>query len=222
LPDPIDWLIVGLGNPGPEYEHTAHNLGFLVVDRLAERNRIKVSRKDSMALVGQGIFAAQPSRDRLPVPGEGAVSGEGAVIKRVLLAKPQTYMNVSGPSVNGLLVKYELQPGQLLLVYDELDLPWQSLRIRPRGSAGGHHGVDSVIRSIGSADFPRVRLGIHGGSRERDGAKIVLSGFKRGQREELDEMLDYAAQAVESIIAEGVAMSMAKFNRRAQGPEEEE
>jgi PTH1 family peptidyl-tRNA hydrolase len=222
LPDPIDWLIVGLGNPGPEYEHTAHNLGFLVVDRLAERNRIKVSRKDSMALVGQGIFAAQPSRDRLPVPGEGAVSGEGSVIKRVLLAKPQTYMNVSGPSVNGLLVKYELQPGQLLLVYDELDLPWQSLRIRPSGSAGGHHGVDSVIRSIGSADFPRVRLGIHGGSRERDGAKIVLSGFKRGQREELDEMLDYAAQAVESIIAEGVAMSMAKFNRRAQGPEEEE
>ena len=200
MPDPIDWLIVGLGNPGPEYEHTAHNLGFLVVDRLAERNRIKVSRKDSMALVGQGSIA-----DR-----------------RVLLTKPQTYMNVSGPSVNGLLVKYELQPGQLLLVYDELDLPWQSLRIRPRGSAGGHHGVDSVIRSIGSADFPRVRLGIHGGSRERDGAKIVLSGFKRGQREELDEMLDYAAQAVESIIAEGVAMAMTKFNRRAQGPEEEE
>jgi len=200
LPDPIDWLIAGLGNPGPEYEHTAHNLGFLVVDRLAERNRIKVSRKDSMALVGQGSIA-----DR-----------------RVLLAKPQTYMNVSGPSVNGLLVKYELQPGQLLLVYDELDLPWQSLRIRPRGSAGGHHGVDSVIRSIGSTDFPRVRLGIHGGSRERDGAKIVLSGFKRGQKEELDEMLDYAAQAVESIIAEGVEMSMAKFNRRAQGPEEEE
>jgi len=229
MPDPIDWLIVGLGNPGPEYEHTAHNLGFLVVDRLAERNRIKVSRKDSMALVGQGVFAAAPSRDavsvpsrdRLPVPGEGAVS-EGAVSKRVLLAKPQTYMNVSGPSVNGLLVKYELQPGQLLLVYDELDLPWQSLRIRPRGSAGGHHGVDSVIRSIGSADFPRVRLGIHGGSRDRDGAKIVLSGFKRGQREELDEMLDYAAQAVESIIAEGVAMAMTKFNRRAQGPEEEE
>ena len=200
MPDPIDWLIVGLGNPGPEYDHTAHNLGFLVVDRLADRNRIKVSRKDSMALVGQGSIAN----------------------RRVLLAKPQTYMNVSGPSVNGLLVKYELQPGQLLLVYDELDLPWQSLRIRPRGSAGGHHGVDSVIRSIGSVDFPRVRLGIHGGSRERDGAKIVLSGFKRGQREELDEMLDYAAQAVESIIAEGVAMAMTKFNRRAQGPEEEE
>ena len=200
MPDPIDWLIAGLGNPGPEYEHTAHNLGFLVVDRLASRASIKVGRKDSMALVGQGTLAT----------------------RRVLLAKPQTYMNVSGPSVNGLLVKYELQPGQLLLVYDDLDLPWQSLRIRPRGSAGGHQGIAFVIRSIGSADLPRVRLGIHGGSRERDGAKIVLSGFKRGQKDELDEMLDYAAQAVESIIAEGVEMSMTRFNRRAQGPDEEE
>jgi PTH1 family peptidyl-tRNA hydrolase len=200
MPDPIDWLIVGLGNPGPDYEYTAHNLGFLVIDRLAERNKMKVTRKDSMALAGHGTIAG----------------------KRVLLAKPQTFMNVSGPSVNGLMAKYELQPGQLLLVYDELDLPWQSLRIRPNGSAGGHHGVDSVIRSIGSDSFPRVRLGIHGGSRDRDGAKIVLSGFKRGQKQELDELLDYAAQAVESIIAEGVEKSMTKFNRRAQGPNEEE
>jgi PTH1 family peptidyl-tRNA hydrolase len=200
MPDPIDWLIVGLGNPGPEYEYTAHNLGFLVVDRLAERNKTKVTRKDSMALVGQGTIGG----------------------RKVLLAKPQTFMNVSGPSVKGLLTKYELQPGQLLLVYDELDLPWQSLRIRPNGSAGGHHGVDSVIRSIGSNDFPRVRLGIHGGSRDRDGARIVLSGFKRGQREELDELLDYAAQAVESIIAEGVEKSMTRYNRRAQGQNEEE
>ena len=200
MPDPIDWLVAGLGNPGPQYEHTAHNLGFLVVDRLAERNKAKVSRKDSQALVGQ--------------------AGIGG--KRVLLAKPQTFMNLSGPSVQGLLTKYEIEPGQLLLVYDDLDLPWQSLRIRPNGSAGGHHGVDSVIRSIGSTGFPRLRLGIHGGSRERDGAKIVLSGFKRGQKEELDQLLDYAAQAVESIIAEGVEKSMTKFNRRAQGPNEEE
>jgi len=200
MPDPIDWLIVGLGNPGPEYEYTAHNLGFLVIDRLAERHKMKVTRKDSMALAGRGMIAG----------------------KRVLLAKPQTFMNVSGPSVKGLLAKYELQPGQLLLVYDELDLPWQSLRIRPSGSAGGHHGVVSVIGSIGSENFPRVRLGIHGGSRDRDGAKIVLSGLKRGQKEELDELLDYAAQAVESIIAEGVEKSMTKFNRRAPGPNEEE
>jgi peptidyl-tRNA hydrolase, PTH1 family len=193
-------LVVGLGNPGEEYEATAHNLGFLVVDRLAARNRIKVGRKDARALVGQGTVAA----------------------KRVLLAKPQTFMNVSGESVNGLLVKHEIAPGDLILVYDELDLPWQSLRIRPGGSAAGHRGVDSVIRNTGTNEFPRVRLGIHGGRREKDGARIVLGKLNRVQRQELDQLLDYASEAVESIIAEGVEKSMAKFNRRAPGLKEEE
>jgi PTH1 family peptidyl-tRNA hydrolase len=193
-------LIVGLGNPGEEYEYSAHNLGFLVIDRLAERNRIKAGRKDSMALVGQGIVAG----------------------KRVLLAKPQTFMNASGPSVKGLMAKYEIQVGDLLVIYDELDLPWKSLRIRPNGSDAGHRGMHSVIGSVGSGDFPRVRLGIHGGRRNKDGAQIVLGHFKRAQREELDELLDYASQAVESIIAEGVEKSMTKFNRRAQGQNEEE
>jgi PTH1 family peptidyl-tRNA hydrolase len=196
----FDKLIVGLGNPGEEYEQTAHNLGFLVIDRLAERNSINVGRKDSRAFVGQGIIAG----------------------RKVLLAKPQTYMNVSGESVNGLLVKNEIAPGELVLIYDELDLPWQSLRIRPNGSAAGHRGVDSVIRTVGTKDFPRVRLGIHGGRREGDGAQIVLGQFKRAQREELDAVLDHAAEAVESIIAEGVEKSMAKFNRRAPGLKEEE
>ena len=198
--DPIEWLIVGLGNPGAEYEETAHNLGFLVVDRLAARNNIRVARKDSMAVVGQGAIHN----------------------RKVMLAKPQTFMNLSGPSVKGLLAKNGLQPGQLLLVYDELDLPWGSLRIRPRGSAAGHNGVKSVIAAVGSDDFPRLRLGIHGGRRERDGARIVLSKLNREQKKQLDEMLDYAAQAVESIIAEGVEMSMTKFNRRAPGSNEEE
>jgi peptidyl-tRNA hydrolase, PTH1 family len=196
----FDKLVVGLGNPGEEYEETAHNLGFLVVDRLAVRNGIKVGRRDARALVGQGT-----------------VSG-----KRVLFAKPQTFMNVSGESVNGLLVKNEIAPGDLILVYDELDLPWQSLRIRPGGSAAGHRGVDSVIRNAGTNEFPRVRLGIHGGRREKDGAQIVLGKLNRAQRQELDELLDYASQAVESIIAEGVEKSMAKFNRRAPGLKEEE
>jgi PTH1 family peptidyl-tRNA hydrolase len=193
-------LIVGLGNPGREFERTAHNLGFLVIDRLAGRNGIKVGRKDSMALVGQGTVAG----------------------KRVLLAKPQTYMNLSGESVQGLLVKNEIAPGNLVLVYDELDLPWQSVRIRPNGSAAGHRGVDSVIRCVGTREFPRVRLGVHGGRREKDGAQIVLAKLKRAHKQELEELLDYASQAVESIIAEGVEKSMAKFNRRAQGLNEEE
>ena len=200
MPGEFEKLVVGLGNPGEEYEETAHNLGFLVVDRLAARNGIKIGRKDSRALVGQGSVAG----------------------RRVLLAKPQTFMNVSGESVNGLLVKHEIAPGDLILVYDELDLPWQSLRIRPHGSAAGHRGVDSVIRTVGTNQFPRVRLGIHGGRREKDGAQIVLGQLKRAQKQELDEILDHASQAVESIIAEGVEKSMAKFNRRAPGLNEEE
>jgi len=193
-------LVVGLGNPGEEYEFSAHNLGFLVVDRLAERNRIKVGRKDSMALVGQGSVAG----------------------KKVMLAKPQTFMNASGPSVKGLMAKYEVPVQDLIMIYDELDLPWKSLRIRPSGSDAGHRGMQSVIVSVASEDFPRVRLGIHGGRRQKDGARIVLGHFKRAQKEELDELLDYASQAVESIIAEGVEKSMTKFNRRAQGLNEEE
>jgi len=193
-------LVVGLGNPGEDYENTAHNLGFRVIDLLGERNGIKVGRRDCRALVGQGSIAGKP----------------------VLLAKPQTFMNLSGESVNGLLVKYEIAPGDLVLVYDELDLPWQSLRIRPGGSSAGHRGVESVIRNVGTNQFPRVRLGVHGGRREKDGAQIVLGKLNRAQRQELDEILDHAAQAVESIIAEGVEKSMAKFNRRAPGLNEEE
>jgi peptidyl-tRNA hydrolase, PTH1 family len=195
-----DKLVVGLGNPGEEYENTAHNLGFVVVDRLAERNAIQVKRKDCRAFVGHGKIGGQ----------------------RVLLAKPQTFMNVSGESVNGLLVKHEIAPEDLILVYDELDLPWRSLRIRPDGSAAGHRGVGSVIREIGTQNFPRVRLGIHGGQRNKDAVGIVLAQLKRAQKEELDELLDYASQAVESIIAEGVEKSMTKFNRRAPGSNEEE
>jgi peptidyl-tRNA hydrolase, PTH1 family len=200
MPAEFSKLVVGLGNPGKDYELTAHNLGFLVIDRLAERGGIKVRRKDSMALVGHGSVAGQ----------------------KVLLAKPQTYMNLSGESVQGLLVKNEIAPQDLVLVYDELDLPWQSLRIRPNGSAAGHRGVASVIGCIGTKEFPRVRLGVHGGRREKDGAQIVLAKLKRAHKQELDELLDYASQAVESIIAEGVEKSMAKFNRRAPGLNEEE
>ncbi len=191
---------MGLGNPGKDYEFTAHNLGFMVIDRLAERSGAKINREDCRAAVGQAIVAG----------------------KKVLLAKPQTFMNDSGESVQGLLVKYEIGAGDVVLVYDELDLPWQSVRIRPNGSAAGHRGVDSIIRCVRTKEFPRVRLGVHGGRREKDGAQIVLAKLKRAHRQELDELLDYASEAVESIIAEGVEKSMAKYNRRAQGLNEEE
>jgi PTH1 family peptidyl-tRNA hydrolase len=192
-------LVVGLGNPGSEYESTPHNLGFLVVDRLAAQCGIRIKRKDSMALVGSGAVEGCPA----------------------LLAKPQTYMNLSGRSVRALLEKYSVSPADMLVVYDDLDLPWQTIRIRARGSAGGHHGVESVSSEIGTTEFPRVRLGI-AGYRVSDGAEFVLAPFRRAQKKELDELLDLAAQAVASIISEGVEKSMAKFNRRARGQQTEE
>jgi PTH1 family peptidyl-tRNA hydrolase len=191
-------LVVGLGNPGPEYEATFHNLGFMVVDRLAARHGIRVSRKESMALVGTGVVDKTPS----------------------VLAKPQTFMNVSGPSVKGLLEKYLVPPSRLILVYDELDLPWGTLRVRPKGSAGGHHGVESVIRSVGVSEFARVRLGISPGHKVANGAGYVLSPIRKAQSKELDELLDLASEAVESILAEGVEKSMTRFNGRAQGSNE--
>ena len=194
------WLIVGLGNPGPEYQWTYHNLGFLVAERVAERNGIRLTRRVLGALVGEGAISGQP----------------------VLIAKPQTFMNLSGNSVRLLVEKYAVASGRLVLIFDELALEWGSLRIRPKGSAGGHHGVQDVIRGLETKEFARVRLGIHPGHPVSDGAAFVLAPIKRAQRKELDQLLDHAAQAVESIIAEGVEKSMTKFNRRAQGANLEE
>ncbi|MBI4875982.1 MAG: aminoacyl-tRNA hydrolase [Acidobacteria bacterium] len=193
------WLVVGLGNPGPEYEWTYHNLGYRVAERLAVRNRIRLCRPECSALVGEGSIGGRP----------------------VLIAQPRTFMNLSGTAVRRLAEKYSAPAGRLVLVFDDLALDWGSLRIRPKGSAGGHHGVEDVIRGLGTSDFARVRLGIHPGHPVSDGAAFVLAPVKRALREELDQLLDLAAQAVESIIAEGVEKSMTKFNRRAQGAEEE-
>ncbi len=199
MPDP-ELLIVGLGNPGPEYQDTPHNLGFLALDRLAARHSIRISRSECQSLAGQGVV-------------------EG---RHALLAKPRTFMNLSGQAVNGLLEKYGLKPAQLLLVYDELALPWGRLRIRANGSAGGHNGVKDVIRCTGTDGFVRVRLGIHPGHEVRDAAKFVLAPIQGGQKKELDSFLDTACQAVETIIAQGAEKAMAAYNRRVQGATSEE
>jgi PTH1 family peptidyl-tRNA hydrolase len=149
--------------------------------------------------------------------GAGEIEG-----REVMLAKPQTFMNLSGTSVKPLMEKHSISAEDLVLVYDELDLPWAGLRIKPKGSAAGHNGADSVIRSLGTNEFVRVRLGIHPGHPVRDGAEYVLSPFKRQQREELDELLGYAADAVRSILTEGVEKAMTRFNRRAPGSQTEE
>lgn len=194
------WLVAGLGNPGPEYELSPHNIGFLAVDRLAERNQIRVSRPECQALIGKGGFAGQD----------------------VILAKPQTYMNLSGPSVKALLAKYEIPLERLVVVQDDLDLPWRSLRIRPRGSPAGHNGMKSLVKSLGSIEFTRVRVGVHPGQPLSSGRDYLLSPVGRGRKEELDEMAGEASLAVESIIADGVEKAMTKHNRRAGGLNEEE
>jgi PTH1 family peptidyl-tRNA hydrolase len=206
MPDEIEFLVVGLGNPGAEYENTPHNLGFRVIDRLAEENAIRVTRIEEASRVGLGSIRG----------------------KRVVLAKPQMYMNASGPPTKRLLERYGLQPDRLLLVYDELAIPWQELRIRPKGSAAGHNGVKSVIGSLGTQEFPRVRLGIRPVDESGaaipigDGASFVLAPFRRARMKEVDEVVGRGASAVESILADGVEKSMAVFNRRAGGLNTEE
>lgn len=194
------WLIVGLGNPGPEYELSPHNMGFMVVDRFAEQNAIRVSRPDSQALVGIGALRGTP----------------------VLLAKPQTYMNLSGGSVRQLMAKHEVPISRVFVVYDDLDLPWGSVRIRPKGSPAGHNGMKSVSSSLGSQIFPRLRVGVHPGHPLSGGTDFLLSPFKKAQREELASIVDYCCLAIEAVIAEGVEKAMTRYNRRAQGQNIEE
>ncbi len=206
MPDEIEFLVVGLGNPGAEYANTPHNLGFRVIDRLAAENAIRVTRKENFSRVGLGKIRG----------------------KWVALAQPQTFMNLSGPAVKGLLERYGIGLDRLLLVYDELAIPWQELRIRPKGSHAGHNGMKSVIGSLGTQEFARVRLGIRPVDETRaalpvgEGAKFVLAPFRRAQEQEVEEVVGRGAAAVESIIADGVEKSMAVFNRRAGGLHTEE
>jgi PTH1 family peptidyl-tRNA hydrolase len=196
----IEYLVAGLGNPGEEYENTPHNLGFMVVDRLAEASAIRVTRKENLSYVGLGTIRG----------------------KNVGVAKPQAFMNLSGPPAKGLLERYGLTPDRLILVYDELALPWQELRIKTKGSDAGHNGVKSVTGSLGTDEYIRVRLGINPPGRPvGNGAKFVLGPFKRAQKQEVEEAVGRGALAVETIIAEGVEKAMTIFNRRAGGLKEE-
>jgi PTH1 family peptidyl-tRNA hydrolase len=194
------YLVVGLGNPGEVYADTPHNAGFLVIDRLAETHGIRVSRRDSKALAGVGEIAG----------------------KAVMLAKPQTFMNVSGVSVGPLMEKHGLAPADLVAVWDELNLPWGGVKILNSGSAGGHNGAESLIRSLGTREFTRVRLGVHPGHPLSSGADYLLTPVKRSLKKEWEELIGRGADAVSTIIAEGAHMAMTRFNRRAQGLHEEE
>ena len=190
-------LIVGLGNPGPEYAWTPHNLGFLGVDAIAERARIRVERPEAKSLVGLGQFAGQ----------------------KIALAKPHTMMNLSGLAVRDLLERFECGPDEMVVLYDDVALPWGMLRVRERGSAGSHNGLKSIIGTIGSMDFPRVRMGIQPDHPVGDLAAYVLRPMRKADLESASEMAGQAAEAVELIITQGIAQAMNHFNRRVTPPD---
>ena len=192
-------LIVGLGNPGREYEMTRHNLGFMLIDRLFTRGGGRRFRCESSAKVAEVTLAGQ----------------------RVLLAKPQTYMNLSGDAVRPLLDRYgEGQPANLLVASDDVALPFGMIRVRARGSAGGQKGLKSIIERVGTQEFARVRLGVKPDHPLDDLSKFVLSPIRNRDREQLDETLARAVDAVTVILAEGVGRAMARFNERVKSENE--
>ncbi|MBV8205911.1 MAG: aminoacyl-tRNA hydrolase [Acidobacteria bacterium] len=186
-------LIVGLGNPGIEYQFTLHNIGFLAIDRIAERQQVEVANRQCRAATGRTRMAGHD----------------------VLLAKPETYMNLSGQAVRQLVDEYDVDAAQdLVVLYDELDLPFGMIRVRPRGSSAGHNGAESIIGALGSEEWARVRMGVQP-ERGPRGPEYLLGQIRRSQMKPLDEMLDLAANAVEVILAEGVQAAMNRFNKRS-------
>jgi peptidyl-tRNA hydrolase, PTH1 family len=191
-------LIVGLGNPGYEYHLTPHNLGFMAVDRLAEMCRAEFSRREARAKIASARFHGE----------------------QVVLAKPQTFMNLSGVSVSGLLRSLDVPLEDLIVLVDDVDLPLGSLRVRPKGSAGGHNGLKSVIGALGTDLFTRVRMGAGPENPAEDLVAYVLSPFRGRDQEIVAEMIDRAIEAVRVVLKEGVEKAMNLFNRKVQAEEQ--
>ena len=188
-------LIVGLGNPGIEYESTPHNLGFLAIDRIADDLGVEVRNRQCRALTARAVMGDEP----------------------VLLAKPETFMNLSGDSVRALVAKHEAQPeSDLIVIQDELDFPWGTLRIHRQRSSAGHNGIESIIEALGTQDFLRIRIGVAPDRKVEDGERYLLSPMRKAQLKVVAEMLDTAAEAVKTILKEGPAAAMNRFNRKAE------
>ena len=185
-----NWLIVGLGNPGASYERTRHNLGFMLVDLLAREGQTQVKREECRALIGRAF-----------------VEGE-----TVELVKPQTYMNLSGEAVSCLISKPGRGVEKLIVISDDLALPFGSIRLRSKGSHGGQNGLRSIIDRLGSSDFIRLRIGIMPEHPISNASNFVLENFAKGEIETVDKVLDRSADAIRSVISEGVDKAMAKFN----------
>lgn len=188
------YIIVGLGNRSKEYLKTRHNVGFEVIDVLADHFRIPVSDKKHKAIYGKGMLAGE----------------------KVILAKPQTFMNLSGESVRAMADYYKVGPEQIIVIYDDISLPPGQLRVRARGSAGGHNGIKNIIQHLGTQEFPRVRVGIGDKPRQMDLADYVLSRFSAGEQKLMEEAFSEAARAVECMIIQDIEKAMNEFNRRKQ------
>jgi len=188
-------LIVGLGNPGVEYQFTPHNFGFLTIDRIANEYEVEVRNRQCRALTARVVIGPET----------------------VLLAKPETFMNLSGISVRELVTKHDIRPEEdLVVIQDELDFALGTLRLQRKRSSAGHNGIESIINALGTQDFLRIRMGVDPGHKIEDGMSYLLAPFRKAQLNVVDEMLDVAADAVKAIVTEGAAAAMNRFNRRAE------
>jgi PTH1 family peptidyl-tRNA hydrolase len=185
-------LIVGLGNPGEEYKWTRHNLGFMLIDKLAAETEVTVKRRECRSLIGSAVIEDE----------------------RVRLVKPQTFMNLSGEAVACLLAKEKVEDASqdLIVISDDLALPFGTIRLRERGSAGGHNGLKSIINTIGTSEFIRLRVGIRPDHPVNDAKAFVLEDFRKAQRDEVEKVLDKAAEAVHTVLRDGIKKAMSVFN----------
>jgi len=186
-------LIVGLGNPGIEYQFTPHNVGFLAIDRIASKLGVEVRNRQCRAQTARTVLADQ----------------------MVLLAKPETFMNLSGVSVRELVKEYEAQPeSDLIVIQDEMDFPLGTLRIHTRRSSAGHNGIESIIGALGTQDFLRIRIGVAPERKVSDGKEYLLAPMKKKDMEVIDGALDTTEEAVKAILKDGPAAAMNRFNRK--------
>jgi len=188
-------LIVGLGNPGIEYQFTPHNLGFLAVDRIANECGVEVRNRQCRALTARVVIGSET----------------------VLLAKPETFMNLSGISVGELVTRHDVRPEEdLIVIQDELDFPLGTIRIHRKRSSAGHNGIESIINALGTQDFLRIRMGVAPDHKIEDGMSYLLAPFRKAQLKVVDEMLEVAADAVKAILTDGAAAAMNRFNRKVE------
>lgn len=185
-----NWLIVGLGNPGLQYERTRHNLGFMLIDRLARQMQTQVKREECRALIGRAEIEGQ----------------------RIELVKPQTFMNLSGEAINCLLKKPDRSADKLIVVADDLALPIGTMRLRGKGSGGGHNGLKSIIDCLRTNEFIRLRIGIQPEYSISNTKNFVLENFSKSETETIEEVLEKSVEAIRAVIRDGVEKAMAKFN----------